>query len=1785
MTKTPNSDNKAMNSSDRQESESLSKPRWWRRILLGMTVASLAGIGGGLIYGWFFLENKLTPLVETELTDYLNRPIKIGKFEGLSPNKISFGASEIPATAKDPDRVTTTGVDVAFSLAELIFHRHLNLDVLLKKPSLYIEQDRRKAWVSTKIDSSSGKKKKDLIEVDVKTIQLQDADLELVARSRNDSEGELLSETLNPPVKARLNSLVASFLKRNNTDVIAFHLNGKLIEGGKLQIKGEGFPKTDLIELALQGDDLQAKEIANLLAIPLKFSAGTLDGDLKIKLPDNSEPLINGTATLKQVNARIAELVQPFLNSNGKLEFEDTKIGFKDVNTSFGDVRGAINGELETKGKGYYDLAIQANPTEINRVISTLKLDKPSIPIAGEIKSAIAMTGILNQPQVDFDLLTTKPTRIDRVEFVNINARLRLLGNLLTVKQFTGNPLVGGTVAGNGTIALKGNNDLFFNVRANNVPGNALARSYNNTLPVNVGLVAGNAKFSGKTDSLSTLRAIDGVLNFPLGGGTVAIDKIQYDRGSWQANMKTNNVRLDSLPLDREAAETIGQGFLAGQFKLAGDNNSLSLDTIQANGPATVRIADGTVTTNNLQLNNGRWRSNLQAQGLRLRKIFSDVPVELSNPFSGNFSLNGTTENLALDGISGTGSAQIAALDGLIRASDIKITNGKYSAIVIPDRLRLLKLADIKGLMGGRLNVTGNLDNFRPTAIAANGTVSFSEGINVIDRPLNAKIYWNGKRLEVKETTAIGFLADGFFDVDPSFFTDIPDKLVAINNWQLNVRQARGIDLHKLPLNLPQVVAKTQYTGDVDFRGVLAGTLKVPSVEGDLILNNFSVQEVAFEPMLKGKIVIVPNKSIDLHLKGDRDKLQLGLDAKNQPVSFFVRREQTELSGTRGGDLMRVNTRNLPIAWVKDFAVQNQLGIPETLAAQPIAGELSSNLTFNFKTLALNSDNLLINRPVFGRIKGNLFQGGFEYRDGYFSLQNGKLQLRESEYQVNGELWQTKQGPKYHAEARIVEGRVQDVLEAFQIFELSDFDNPFGDRQYSTAIDLYQPKQSAFSPFAVGGTNCQGKIENSNAPSCPLFATGVPQTSIINQLRRFSEIDALLQIDRKKRQDDSLLPDLSDLNGNFNGAVEIEGSPITGVKANFKFLGNNWQWGKLTANEFVTEGSFINGILTLLPIRIKSDRSLVTFSGSFGGETQSGQLRLDDVPVELLQKFVKLPPEIGLGGRINGTTTIAGSKENPQAKGEITVADGTINQTSIQSTQGSFSYNHSRFEFFASSVVAKNAEPLTITGSIPYKFNFAAVEPDSDRLNLNLNIKNEGLQLLNVLSRGEVRWLKGQGNVNLDIEGEFDRQHNRPKNLSADGKAVIENATLEARTLPKAPLTQVNGNIRFNLNGMTVDHLQGNFGGGQISAKGSLALDKPIVIAPEDILTVNFNDIAVNLKGLYQGGVQGELKLTGSAIEPDIAGNLNLFDGSILLGETTETTKTDNSERIEDNPDRSLAAATEFNQLNINLDRNIQIIKPPILNFLAQGNLKLKGTFNRPLPEGTIKLKRGQVNIFTTQLNLASDEKNSAKFSKNKGLDPYLDVNLVGSALETSRSAFSEDTSLTEINDVPISRLGSLQTVRVQAKVKGFASQVTNNIELSSSPPRTKTEIISLLGGSFVNTLGRGDSTLGLANLAGSAFFGTFNSAISDAFGLSEFRLFPTQLIDDRKERETILGLAAEVGIDVTKSLSVSVLKILNTEIPAQYGVRYRLNNNFSLRGSSNFDNDSRAIFEYEQRF
>ncbi|WP_233220016.1 translocation/assembly module TamB domain-containing protein [Pleurocapsa sp. CCALA 161] len=1855
---------KTANSGDRP----VKSHRKWREIVMAVSLLLVSGTGLGLIYGWYLIQRKLIPLIETEAGNYLHRPLELGELRSISFTGASFGESALPSTSENPDFVKTKGVKVNFAPLHFLRQKELKLDLTLVKPDVYIEQAESKLWTPT--DFGSDKESKGKIKVEVKSIQLDEGQLSLVAYNSQ-------TNSLNPAVIANIDEITI----RPQDDAIKFDAAAELIQGGKFTVNGKGYSKTGIIDLDLIARQLKASEVSNLLALPIELERGNLDGKLGVTLTEDEPiPQLQGALDLDNVSLQIPGLVKPFSGSQGKLRFEGSKINFNRLATNFGEVSGLASGSLNLAEAGNYQINTQVKPVAAQKVIEALELDAP-VPIKGKIGGNVAVRGSLEAPVVQFELATTSPSSIDQVDFQEINADLELIGTTLNVRQFTSSPKGGGTIVGNGKFQLDGLQNLAFNVQAAGVSAKAIASGYQNQLPVDIGQISGQTNISAQATDLSTLRFRNGKANFDLGNGIVEVDNLDYGKGVWSSKLTASGVEFGSLPIGKGSAPTIAQGLVTGVFDVSGTKDFGNLNQVKAKGQANLNTVGGKVAIPKIVINQGNWTADTTTKNLKLQRLFPDLPDEFNDNLSGKFYLTGnipdqaqpqtlingfgdltlaqgqvkvddlkivdqdwtaiaqgtnlklkqlssstpdqfaglingslklagTIDNITPEGIKATGNGSLTLPEGIFQAQNLAIANGRFNAQLTPQQVDLSLFADpnsdeleLKGKLGGQLAVAGKVDNLSPTAVTAKGNLSFSQGIDLLENPLSATLAWDGKRLNVLQAKGNSLNAQGYVVLDKSFFSDIPDQLAAVDYFEFDVREARSLNLKKLRLPLPNWAKNLDYAGRGDFSGKIRGVPSAMNINGNLSLNNLRVEELNFAPLLRGNVQVSPATGVKLNLQEvltrpllsatsnvdnqsrSLDQIKLVLDPNFSPLMLALVQDDFRVMGTGRQKILNLTTANVPIELLKTIALKSgELKIPKNIALQPVKGSMSGDFSFNLETLATTGNNLVIEKPALASIRGDRLAGNFQYADGYFAIQDVEFQQRDSIYKLKGNLNQKPDDLELDGEISVNGGQIQDILVAMQIFELTDFARIFSDRAYGKAADLYQPASSS------------GK---------PLFDLGLKDAPVIDQLQLLAAIQAWLASVQEERQT-ALVPDLKNLRGTFDGKIDMFGSLKKGITSEFDFIGQEWHWGNLTGEKIIAKGNLREGILTLLPIsvqlrdlskansvqKIHNNNILPTllFTGTFGGATQSGQFRLVDVPMKLIEQLFSLPPEPAVDGLINATASIAGSKDNPQARGEISIDDASLNETSIQSTKGSFNYKQSRLEFSASSIIAENADPLTLRGSVPYQLPFAKAEPKSDRLELQLNVKDKGLALLDIFSRGELKWIDGAGQIALDITGILDQEQNLPRKLSAQGTANIKNATIAAKSLPKNLLTKINSQVFFDLDNVRVNNFEGDFGGGKITAAGTIPFGDT---APLNPLSINFNDIQkVTIPKLYNGGVRGNLQILGKATEPSIAGDLTLFDGTIVLNDDSESNNdqakpTNLSDRVNaiaqrNAAEQGIAAVTQYKNLKLRLGKDIQISQQPIFTFTATGNLDINGTFLQPSPNGTIRLKRGQVNLFTTQLNLSRDYQNTARFSSNNVLDPFLDVLLVGSAIEASNRSVPSELSPTEIPD---SGLTTLETIRVSAKVKGLASQITNKIELTSSPPRSPAEIAVLLGGGFVEALTNSNGTSGLATLAGSALFGSLNGEFNNIFPIGELRLFPTPIIDENRDNQGD-GLAGEIAFDLIKNLSFSVLKILNNDTPAQFGFRYRFNDNFVLRGSSNFQEDgTRGLIEYELRF
>ncbi len=1141
------------------------------------------------------------------------------------------------------------------------------------------------------------------------------------------------------------------------------------------------------------------------------------------------------------------------------------------------------------------------------------------------------------------------------------------------------------------------------------------------------------------------------------------------------------------------------------------------------------------------------------------------------------------------------GVAQIE--DGTVKIDDLllrvaegtvrgvgKLQGDRWSGTAKLSGVRLNQFSpDLRGQLNGDVALGGPVQGFSPSNLDADGTVTFSEGIALVNDPLVMDLRWDGPRSQmiVANATAPGLTGSGTVGVD---VTDTPE----ITTMDLDVT-ARGYDLRSLPLASPDAPVALDLGGFANFDGRITGSLETLQAKGDLRLSEFQLNNLPFESSLAGTVAYTPNGT-QLNLAGNRDRIDLNLDSEFMPRDFVVQQGAAIAQGSRTGpDQYDIDLQEFNLAALN---IRPNTGLGDV----PLEGLASGSAQVALSPLTA-SGNLQILNPALGNLRGTALKGKFDVANGMARLTetvltqdlcrrqrgNSCVDPVQTRYILEkGELALGAE-PSFDVAIAIDNGDTQGLLRMVQWFEFGDITQGVKGAVYGSADDL------------------------------SLTGLGLPDAPLFNQLQRFSEVKQLVAKETIRQRNESRYPALSELSGPFDGRIEAKGTVGGAFQSSFDLNGTNWAWGRYDVDSVSLQGEFSDGLLTLLPLRITDGDAVVSFSGQLGGEQQSGQLQAANVPVSLARNFIDLP--VDLGGDLNMQANVAGSSDNPRAIGSINLNNGSLNGTPVKTEQVGFNYVNARLSFGGSLGIAvteeaiatdprdtelptdRNAaqpsapEPLRISGSIPLPFG--SMQPADDQIALNVDVKNEGLAFLNLISRDQLQWRGGEGQVQLKVDGTIN-------NPIATGTATFKNATLAAQVLPDAELTNFNGLVRFNQDRIRVDGLDGIFSDGRVMAKGTIPISRTIPV--QDPLTVGFRELDLNLRGLYRGGASGDVTINGTALRPDLAGRIVLENGQVLLPEPS-TAEAQTSvvtaladDTLLDSGSTPIRVPT-FDNLQLTLGKKVRVASQPLFSFLAEGNLGLTGDLDNPLLDGDILLTKGNVNLFTTNFNLARRSRNVASFTPERGLNPYLQVELVTAVTEVSRSRSTFDNvSTSEISDAQdFDDFGSLQTVRVRAKVDGPASTLLDNITLASSPSRSQGEIISLIGGGFVDTLGRGgDSTLALANLAGSALLGNIQSVINNALtGPVEVRIFPA-IVDTSSQREradndgetnSVFALGSEIGVNINNSLSFSALKLLTVDLPAQFNLRYQLNDNLTLRATTDLQGESRAVVEYEQRF
>jgi translocation and assembly module TamB len=1170
-------------------------------------------------------------------------------------------------------------------------------------------------------------------------------------------------------------------------------------------------------------------------------------------------------------------------------------------------------------------------------------------------------------------------------------------------------------------------------------------------------------------------------------------------------------------------------------------------------------------------------------------------------------------------------NAQFQVEEGTVNANAIaRLESGDWSAQLTTADVPVNRFTNqAQGLLSADINASGNLNNLNPQGIQASGDATLADAVvslNPGSPPLLApgdwttRFRWAGNGLQVEQFNAPGVTAAGFINTDLS-------ASPPIDSVDLDLQLDR-YDLTRLAqLAPPQVAEQLTVAGLASFDGQLTGSLQNLQLVGDAQVNNLALNEFAFEPLLTGPVEFSLAEGGRVDLRGGEDRITASVDAELTSGQFDLALGDLIAQGELRDRQLTADVQNFPI---------DSLGLAPAAAygLGPLAGTLDATVTADLTDFAdLRAEGSVeIADPALGDIFAERFAAQFSYGDGLAELTQGDLIFADSEYQLSGQVNLAAAEPIYNAQLDIVSGNFQDLLNALD---------------WQTFADIGLSRED---------------VSEAGAEALPVEATALPLAPFLEQLEAFAQFMA--QYERQVGDTRVALPPLEALRGEFSGTLAVAGEGFSpdDIRATVDLQGQDWTWGNFLTceglvpadleveeeattvaleepvgpggdcNQFQLAGQYQAGQFAVEPLLFRADEFLVSFTGGGSVDALDGELLVEGVPVAIAEAFIDLP--VDLEGELTTVAQLGGSVTNPTVEGELAVLDPTINREALEAVGLNYAYTNAVLTFDGSAVIEEPAE-ITLQGTVPYALPFMTVQPPTEMIDIVATLQNESLQVLNLVTDNRFRWEGGDGLITVQVGGTL-------ADPAVVGRAEFQDGELTSSDLTQ-PITDLTGEVLFNLDRVQVENLEADYGEGTISVSGRLPLQRQEAVATlagvkqmegtSDQIVVALDQLDINFEEFLQGQIDGEIAVRGAVLDPVISGDVAFGQGRVQANRMLSRLEADTApesdiptsedadaidpvpEYIENYRDRidgfdvpePMEPAIDFpldrvslNDFDITLTDGLVIAGQPFYYIQASGNLQIDGTPLDPRPSGVITLDSGWINLFSTQFRLVSNAANTATFFPEAGLDPFLDVEMRARIQQTDATqvAATSPFSSAEISDdTGVESFGQVNFVTVFASAYGYVSELQNAdsprqagdlITLSSRPARSQEELLTLLGESVITNI-YGASLNQLAGFFGAGTVASFGERIADTIGLRSFSVFPTT--DTSTESTAGIGIGVEASFQVGEHITLDALEILNSGNPPQVGASYRFNDQLRVRGTTNFAGDETVSIEYEVRF
>ena len=602
-----------------------------------------------------------------------------------------------------------------------------------------------------------------------------------------------------------------------------------------------------------------------------------------------------------------------------------------------------------------------------------------------------------------------------------------------------------------------------------------------------------------------------------------------------------------------------------------------------------------------------------------------------------------------------------------------------------------------------------------------------------------------------------------------------------------------------------------------------------------------------------------------------------------------------------------------------------------------------------------------------------------------------------------------------------------------------------------------------------------------------------------------------------------------DINGQMQGLLDFcpQGK---GSGLNISITADDVKIHKLNYAHMALKGNIKKTLLTLDEVKLQeqdgiTDRGLITAGGQIELKEQGFNLSMQAFKANpaIVTAVMKDPPEIK--GEMDMQVQLAGTVAKPSGKGSLEIINGSVAGVGVDKLNAELALKNDtiQLEYL---VASKDAYSVKASGDIPLDVFRSKEQRHNPRSQMNIivDLNEARLGILPALSK-MVEWGVGETNGQVRLAGTLEEP-------LLYGSLKIADGAVKIKDLDTA-LENINLDVDFAGNTVLLRNVSTKLGKGTLSAEGSYALQT----TEKDAYKLHIKaDNAELASQLFTGRINSEIEIVPQKYRdrrkrkdnlpppveyrPLIKGQLKLDDVVVNMPTVPEMGEGESNFGLD---------------MKVELGKKIHLYNSYLYDIWLNGGIHIKGSTLFPIVDGTIKADKGTISYLRTDFKL---QKAGLVWVEPGTFLP--NVNL------ESTARFSR--------------------YRIYMKVNGPVEKM--DLVLTSDPPLERNTIVRMLtlqrdtaGSNEVTSEDMNNlMTVGLQMTV----LGDVETWIKQTLGLDQFRIYTGKV-------------RSGIGFESAKDRSQD----LTTDERNQYNVlvsKY-LNNNFMFGYTTSFDALDRSIF------